>query len=192
MEYGTGVSGPSFYTLIPLEDFKAILGIDDREDKLSRFCLIAASFAIEQHCKRRLLRKKHTDYLTFTGEGAFPLPLVEFGEYSGGGAVVPVVGLAACERTEKKRVIRMDAYAVTITFAIPESLAMGGDGERCCYAYAAAVDVEAKLVSVIWFSDSGEVQEAVFPTAALSRLEEQEAPVKADKPAGAKRGRLKP
>jgi hypothetical protein len=73
MEHGTGVHGPSFYTLIPLEDFKAILGVDDREDKLSRFCLITATFTIEQYCKRRLFRKKHTDYLTFTGEYIFTL-----------------------------------------------------------------------------------------------------------------------
>jgi hypothetical protein len=74
MENETGVQTPSLlHTLIPLEDFKAILGIDDREDTLSRYCLITATFTIEQHCKRRLLRKKQTDYLTFTGEHIFPL-----------------------------------------------------------------------------------------------------------------------
>jgi hypothetical protein len=45
------------YTLIPLEDFKTVLGVDDREDKLSRFCLVTASLSIEQYCKRRLLQK---------------------------------------------------------------------------------------------------------------------------------------
>jgi hypothetical protein len=59
--------------LIPLGDFKAILGIDDREDALSRYCLTTATYTIEQHCKRRLLRRKHTDYLTFTGEYIFAL-----------------------------------------------------------------------------------------------------------------------
>jgi hypothetical protein len=58
---------------MPIEDFKALLSVDDREDKLSRFCLITASFTIEQYCKRRLLRKKHTDYLTFTGGYLFSL-----------------------------------------------------------------------------------------------------------------------
>jgi hypothetical protein len=53
---------------MPLGDFKAILGIDDREDTLSRYCLITATYGIEQYCKRRLLRRKHTDYLIFTGE----------------------------------------------------------------------------------------------------------------------------
>jgi hypothetical protein len=32
------------YTLIPLEEFKAVLGVNDREEKISRFCLIMATF----------------------------------------------------------------------------------------------------------------------------------------------------
>jgi hypothetical protein len=67
MENGT------IYTLIPLADFKAILGTDDREDALSHYCLTTATFTIEQYCKRRLLRRKNTDYLTFTGEHIFAL-----------------------------------------------------------------------------------------------------------------------
>jgi hypothetical protein len=66
-------SGFTLHTLIPLEDFKAILGIDDRENALSRFCLTTATFTIEQYCKRRLIREKHADYLTFTGEYIFSL-----------------------------------------------------------------------------------------------------------------------
>jgi hypothetical protein len=66
-------SGFALHTLIPLEDFKAILGLDDREDALSRYCLITATYTIEQYCKRWLLRRKHTDYLTFTGEHVFTL-----------------------------------------------------------------------------------------------------------------------
>jgi hypothetical protein len=60
--------GKPLHSLIPLEDFKALLGVDDREDKISVFCLTTATFTIEQYCKRRLFQKKHTDYLTFTGE----------------------------------------------------------------------------------------------------------------------------
>jgi hypothetical protein len=71
MAHGTGEI--PLYSLIPLEDFKALLGVDDREDRLSRFCLITATFTIEQYCKRRLFRKKHTDYLTFTGGYLFSL-----------------------------------------------------------------------------------------------------------------------
>jgi hypothetical protein len=40
---------------------------------LAAFCLITATFTVEQYCKRRLLRRKHTDYLTFTGEHIFTL-----------------------------------------------------------------------------------------------------------------------
>jgi hypothetical protein len=65
--------GLKLHSLIPLEDFKAILGMDDRENALSRYCLITATYSIEQFCKRRLLVKKHTDYLTFTGEHIFTL-----------------------------------------------------------------------------------------------------------------------
>ncbi|MDR0759559.1 MAG: hypothetical protein LBF74_05545 [Treponema sp.] len=65
--------GDPLYSLIPLPDFKAIFGIDDREAALSRYCLVTATFTIEQYCKRRLLRRKHTDYLTFTGEHIFTL-----------------------------------------------------------------------------------------------------------------------
>jgi hypothetical protein len=57
---------PVLHSLIPLADFKAILGIDDRDDALSRYCLLTATYTIEQYCKRRLLRRKNTDYLTFT------------------------------------------------------------------------------------------------------------------------------
>jgi hypothetical protein len=40
---------------------------------MAAFCLITAAYTIEQYCKRRLIRKKHTDYLTFTGEYVFSL-----------------------------------------------------------------------------------------------------------------------
>jgi hypothetical protein len=63
----------SLYTLIPLEDFKAVLGVDDREDKLSRFCLVTASLSIEQYCKRRLIRKKIFETVGFNGDLLLPL-----------------------------------------------------------------------------------------------------------------------
>jgi hypothetical protein len=63
----------ALHTLIPLSEFKAVLGMDDREDALSRYCLITASYTIEQYCKRRLICKKNTDYLSFTGEYIFTL-----------------------------------------------------------------------------------------------------------------------
>jgi hypothetical protein len=61
------------YSLMPLEEFKAVLGIDDREDKLARFCLVTGTFTIEQYCKRRLLRKKYFERIEFCGDLVLPL-----------------------------------------------------------------------------------------------------------------------
>jgi len=63
----------TLYTLIPLDDFKAVLGIDDREDKLARFCLTTGTYTIEQYCKRRLLRKKHFEQIEYTGDLLLPM-----------------------------------------------------------------------------------------------------------------------
>jgi hypothetical protein len=82
---------------------------------------------------KRLLAGRVNELL---GEAQYPIPPVEFGDYRGGSAVVPVINLSTCERTEKERIIRLDAYTLTITFAVPES----PDGELFCYAYATAVD----------------------------------------------------
>ena len=65
----------------------------------------------------------------------FFIPLIEFGNYKGPDVVVPVVALSSCERSEKERIIRLDAYSVSITFTLPD---MEGS-EFCCYAYSAAV-----------------------------------------------------
>jgi hypothetical protein len=69
------------------------------------------------------------------GDMEYPIPPVEFGTYRGGSAVSPVITLSACERSEKERIIRLDAYTLTITFTVPEYPA----GERNCYAYASSV-----------------------------------------------------
>jgi hypothetical protein len=68
-------------------------------------------------------------------ETGFFIPLVEFGNCRGGSVVVPVVVLAACKRSEKERIVQADAYTLTVAFAAPEQ----PEGERNCYAYAAAV-----------------------------------------------------
>jgi hypothetical protein len=70
------------------------------------------------------------------GELEYPIPPVEFGDYRGGSAIVPVIALSTCEREEKERIIRIDTYAVSITFPVAE----GEGAEAYCYAYAAAVD----------------------------------------------------
>jgi hypothetical protein len=67
MEHG------NLHSLIPLTEFKAVLGLDDRDDALIRYCLITATYTIEQYCKRRLVRRKNTNYLTFAGEYVFTL-----------------------------------------------------------------------------------------------------------------------
>jgi hypothetical protein len=65
--------GKTLYSLMPIEDFKSVLGIDDREEKLARFCLITSSFTIEQYCKRHLLRKKHFERIEYIGDLLLPL-----------------------------------------------------------------------------------------------------------------------
>jgi hypothetical protein len=69
------------------------------------------------------------------GEMEYPIPPIEFGAYRGSSAVVPVINLSTCERTEKERIIRLDIYTLTIAFTVPE----GPDSERNCYAYASSV-----------------------------------------------------
>jgi len=70
----------------------------------------------------------------------FPTPVIEFGDFGCGYAVAPVVALASCERTEKERIIGIDAYSLTITFSLPESF----EAESQCYAYAGAVCMALK------------------------------------------------
>jgi hypothetical protein len=53
------------HSLISLEDFKAVLGVDDRDDKLAKFCLVTSTLTIENYCKRKLLRKKHFELIDF-------------------------------------------------------------------------------------------------------------------------------
>jgi hypothetical protein len=85
---------------------------------------------------RKLLSGRINELLE---EAEYPIPPIEFGSYRGGSAVVgacsPVITLSTCERSEKERIVRLDAYTLTITFAVPEH----PYGERDCYAYAASV-----------------------------------------------------
>jgi hypothetical protein len=70
------------------------------------------------------------------GEYPFSIPEIEFGDYAAGNVVNPVVSLVLCERTEKERLLLLDTYSLTITFALPETT----ESETHCYAYAAAVE----------------------------------------------------
>ena len=65
----------------------------------------------------------------------FPIPAIEVGEFAGATAISPVISLSTCERSEKERIIRLDAYSLTITFNLPET----PESELHCYAHAAAV-----------------------------------------------------
>jgi hypothetical protein len=69
------------------------------------------------------------------GETEYPIPPIECGSYRGGSVVVPVISLSTCERSEKERIVRLDAYTLTVTFVVPE----WPEGERNCYAYASTV-----------------------------------------------------
>jgi hypothetical protein len=69
------------------------------------------------------------------GDWQFLIPLFEISEFQGRTAVVPVIHLSGCERTEKERIIRLDAYSMTITFTLRET----PESELYCYAYSTAV-----------------------------------------------------
>ena len=81
------------HTIIPLGDYKALLGIDDRDDKLSRFCLVTSTLTIEHYCKRKLLHKKHFERIEYTGDLLLPLreyPITEIiAAYSNGAIIEP-------------------------------------------------------------------------------------------------------
>ena len=73
----------------------------------------------------------------------FHVPCFEFGNHGGREAVVPGVALSSCERTEKERVVFVDAYAVEIT--VPVEDIWGCDGERLVFSYGAAIDGAVRL-----------------------------------------------
>ena len=81
---------------------------------------------------RGLLSGKVNELL---GDLQFFIPLIEFGNYTGPDVVVPVVALSSCERSEKERLILIDAYSVSITFTLPDM----EESEFNCYAYSAVV-----------------------------------------------------
>jgi hypothetical protein len=71
------------------------------------------------------------------GEAEFLIPPIEFTHTPNGGyyAVTPELSVSTCERSEKDRIVLLDAYKATVAFTIPEQ-----NGERNCYAYAGTVD----------------------------------------------------
>jgi hypothetical protein len=81
---------------------------------------------------RELLTGKVNELL---GNVGFNIPFIEFSDYQGRDVVVPVISLSSCERTDKERLILVDAYSLTIIFTVPETV----ETDLNCYAYAAAV-----------------------------------------------------
>jgi hypothetical protein len=59
-------------------------------------------------------------------EDSLDVPIIEFSKYGCGYGAVPVVALSSCEKSEKERIIRLDAYMVSITFALPETFEIKG------------------------------------------------------------------
>jgi hypothetical protein len=85
----------------------------------------------------KLLLGKVNDLL---GDMDFSIPVIESGKCVAGAlpaktAIVPLIALTSSERTEKERIIRLDAYSLTITFVLPET----PESELHCYAYSAVV-----------------------------------------------------
>jgi hypothetical protein len=81
---------------------------------------------------KKLLSKRVNELL---GNMQYPIPIIEFTDYRGGTVITPAISLSTCECSEKERIIRQDAYSVTITFSLPET----SDSEFHCYAYATAL-----------------------------------------------------
>jgi hypothetical protein len=91
---------PPIRTLIPIEEFKAVLGIDDRDDKLVKFCLATSTLTIESYCKRKLLHKKHFEKIDYTGDLVMPLR-----EY-------PVTEILAVSLFDTSEILEPDLYCV--------------------------------------------------------------------------------
>jgi len=67
----------NLYSLIPLDEFKTLMGVDDRDDKTARFCLVTATLTIEEYCKRKFLRKQYFETIPIIND-YFVLPLREY------------------------------------------------------------------------------------------------------------------
>ena len=56
----------SLNTFISLENFKVLMGVDDKEDRTARFGLLTASLSIEQYYKRKFLKKQYFEVFKWT------------------------------------------------------------------------------------------------------------------------------
>jgi hypothetical protein len=67
---------------------------------------------------RKLLTGRVNEIL---GKWEFLMPVIEFSNFANTYSVVPVISLVSCERTEKERIIRLDAYSLSISYTLPET-----------------------------------------------------------------------
>ena len=81
---------------------------------------------------RKLLVNEVNEIL---GSFEYVIPLVEFSPCYSGSVISPFICLSSCEKAEKERIVRLDAYIMTITFNIPET----PESELHCYVYSGAV-----------------------------------------------------
>jgi hypothetical protein len=81
---------------------------------------------------KRLLSVRVNEIIDYM---ALKIPPVEFGNYNEKTVNVPDVSLSLFERTEKERIINVDAFSLTITINVPET----PDCELLCYAYSFVV-----------------------------------------------------
>jgi uncharacterized phiE125 gp8 family phage protein len=86
-----------FHSLLSMAEAKSLLGTDDREDSLVDFLLAASTYAIEEYCMRRLLRKRVKEWFVNSSETVFTLreyPVAEVsavGVADGRGGIEPVL-----------------------------------------------------------------------------------------------------
>jgi hypothetical protein len=69
------------------------------------------------------------------GNWQFMFAIFEDSEFKSNTSIVPVIKLSGCERTEKERIICIDAYSLTISLSVPETT----DSEFFCYGYSTAI-----------------------------------------------------
>jgi hypothetical protein len=93
-------------------------------------------FFIEEAIDGAFFRMLDEQVNYFLRELELTVPPLDVGGRPGGDAVYPDIYISECERTEKERIIRIDAYTVSITFPVPES----DLADLYCYAYASAFD----------------------------------------------------
>jgi len=126
------------------------------------YCLSRIRGKLYEREKRREKREKREDYFMkdfieqriidavrkmlsgrvneILRDDKFDVPIIEFADYWCGYAVAPVITLSSCEKTEKERIVRLDAYSLTVSFELPETF----ETESQCYAITAAVCMAIK------------------------------------------------